>query len=95
MAQIHFGRDYPGVVPQAPSGAGTTKYLREDGTWAVPSSSGGSSLLSELEDVNISSPSENQALIYSQVEEKWVNGLPLGLSIINGKIAQTITMEDS
>ncbi len=28
-----------GLVPSPPTTAGTTKYLREDGTWAVPSSS--------------------------------------------------------
>lgn len=29
-----------GLVPQPPATAGTTKYLREDGTWAVPSGGG-------------------------------------------------------
>ena len=36
-----FSRNKSGVVPQAPSGTGTSKYLREDGTWAVPSGGGG------------------------------------------------------
>jgi hypothetical protein len=31
-----------GVVPDPGAVAGTTRYLREDGTWAAPSSSGGS-----------------------------------------------------
>jgi hypothetical protein len=34
-----FSRSSNGVVPQAPSGSGTTKYLREDGTWSVPTAS--------------------------------------------------------
>ena len=29
-----------GLVPDTPSTAGTTKFLREDGTWAVPSGGG-------------------------------------------------------
>lgn len=36
-----FSRNKSGVVPQAPSGIGTSKYLREDGTWAVPPGGGG------------------------------------------------------
>jgi len=30
-----------GLVPDTPSTAGTTKFLREDGTWVVPSGGGG------------------------------------------------------
>lgn len=30
-----------GLVPDTPSTAGTTKFLREDGTWAVPAGGGG------------------------------------------------------
>lgn len=94
MAQIHFSRNYPGVVPKAPAipagGTGTTKYLREDGTWAEPPGSSGSSTLEELEDVDINIPSKGQTLVYDSTESKWKNGLPLGLSIIDGKIAQTI-----
>jgi hypothetical protein len=33
-----------GLVPDTPSTAGTSKYLREDGTWAEPSSSSSSSI---------------------------------------------------
>lgn len=36
-----FSRNKSGLVPKAPSGTGTSKYLREDGTWAVPSGGGG------------------------------------------------------
>lgn len=35
-----FGRTIAGAVP-APGGTGTTKFLREDGTWQAPVSSGG------------------------------------------------------
>lgn len=31
-----FTRSANGLAPAAPAGTGTTKYLREDGTWAVP-----------------------------------------------------------
>lgn len=69
-----FTRNKAGVVPQAPSGTGTTKYLREDGTWAEPSGSGGSSTLVDLEDVDISDPESGQGLVYNEETEKWENG---------------------
>lgn len=44
MAQIHFSRNYPGIVPKAPAipegETGDKKYLREDGTWAEPEGGG-------------------------------------------------------
>jgi hypothetical protein len=33
---VVFTRSANGLAPAAPAGTGTTKYLREDGTWAVP-----------------------------------------------------------
>ena len=33
---VVFTRSVNGLAPAAPAGAGTTKYLREDGTWQVP-----------------------------------------------------------
>jgi hypothetical protein len=33
---VVFTRSANGLAPAAPAGAGTTKYLREDGTWQVP-----------------------------------------------------------
>jgi len=33
---VVFTRSTNGLAPAAPAGTGTTKYLREDGTWAVP-----------------------------------------------------------
>lgn len=73
-----FSRIKNGLVPQAPSGTGTTKYLREDGTWAVPSGGGGggSSTLADLEDVNLSSLSDGQNLSYNATSQKWENKTP-------------------
>ena len=70
-----FSRTKSGVVPQAPSGTGTTKYLREDGTWAVPSGGGGggASALADLEDVNITEPTDGQLLTYNATAEVWEN----------------------
>ncbi len=36
------GSHAPGIVPDPPSSSGSTKYLREDATWAVPAVSAGS-----------------------------------------------------
>lgn len=36
-----FNRTRNGTVPKAPSGDGTSKYLREDGQWAEPEGGGG------------------------------------------------------
>ena len=33
---VVFTRSANGLVPAAPTGTGTTKYLREDGTWVIP-----------------------------------------------------------
>jgi hypothetical protein len=41
----------PGAVPDPGSSAGSTKYLREDGTWATPSGGGGSSPLTTKGDL--------------------------------------------
>lgn len=73
-----FTRSKAGVVPQAPSGTGTTKFLREDGTWAVPSGGGGggSSTLADLEDVNLNNPSDGQNLSYNATSQKWENKTP-------------------
>lgn len=53
-------------------GSDTTKYLRNDGTWAVPAG-GGSSTLAELSDVTITSVANNQKLAYNSTSSKWVN----------------------
>src|SRR5438105_2082693 len=40
-----------GVTPDTPAGSGTTKYLREDATWAVPPGGGSTSPLTTKGDV--------------------------------------------
>ena len=62
-----------GGVPDPGATAGTTRYLREDGTWAVPSTSSGSSTLAGDTDVSISSPANNQLLAYINSAAKWEN----------------------
>ena len=65
------GTDYV-VQGSGYSGTGNgSKFLREDGTWQTVSG-GGSTTLSGLTDVSISSPSNGQVLKYNG--SKWVNG---------------------
>lgn len=67
-----------GRVP-APTSADRTKYLKGDGTWDTPSGGGGgSSTLAGLTDVNISSPTDGQALVYDATDDEWVNGTVSG-----------------
>ena len=61
-----------GRVP-APSAGDNTKYLRGDGTWQTVSGGGGSSSLSGLTDVSISSPTNGQVLKYNSTTLKWEN----------------------
>lgn len=63
-----------GRVP-APTSAERGKYLKGDGTWDTPSGGGGgSSTLDGLTDVNISSPTNGQALVYDATNQVWING---------------------
>lgn len=67
-----------GNVP-APAIADKDKFLKGDGTWATPSGGGGgSSTLAGLTDVNISSPTNGQALVYDATNQEWVNGTVSG-----------------
>lgn len=67
-----------GRVP-APTSADRTKYLKGDGTWDTPSGGGGgSSTLAGLTDVNLSSPTDGQALVYDDTNDEWVNGTVSG-----------------
>ncbi|MFT0167476.1 hypothetical protein ACLKMY_00410 [Paraburkholderia mimosarum] len=69
----------PGGVPDPGATAGTTRYLREDGSWQVPPGSGGSSTLSGLSDVNVT-------------EGAGIDGLPLVFNNATGKwVAQSIS----
>jgi hypothetical protein len=62
-----------GAVPDPGATAGTTRFLREDGTWVVPSGSGGSTTFAGLTDVSISSPTNGQYAVYNSSTGKWNN----------------------
>lgn len=66
-----------GLVP-APSVGDNEKFLRGDGTWQTASGGGGSSTLAGLTDVNLSSPTDGQALVYDATNQEWVNGTVSG-----------------
>ena len=51
--------------------AGSTTYLRGDGTWSTPNS--GSSSLAADSDVAIVAPSNKQVLTYNSSDSKWEN----------------------
>lgn len=71
-----------GQVPtgQLASGtASTSVYLRGDGTWQTPPSSGGSTTLGGDTDVSITSPANGQVLTYDSTSSLWKNqALPSG-----------------
>ena len=62
-----------GLVP-APASGDNEKFLAGDGTWKTPQS--GSQTLDGLTDVELTSPSVGQALLFDGTE--WVNGTPSG-----------------
>lgn len=63
-----------GIVPDPGSIAGTTKYLREDGSWSVPpGASSGSSTLAGDTDVAISGAADKQVLAYDSASATWKN----------------------
>lgn len=49
---------------------------------------GGASALTDLDDVNISSPSQGEVLKYDANTQKWVNGADTAypFTIVNGKV---------
>lgn len=53
-----FSRTARGMVPSAPAGTGTAKFLREDGTWAEPT------IQSAVSDVRLGSTSSTAASGY-------------------------------
>jgi hypothetical protein len=53
-------------------GGGSTKFLREDGTWQTVSG-GGPLALDDLTDVTLSSPAVNDILLYNDSTSQWEN----------------------
>ena len=81
-----------GFVP-APAIADRNKYLKGDGTWGEVSTVGD---LDDLGDVNITDPTDGEALIYDATNDEWVNGevggavddvVMNGQSIVTNKVA--------
>lgn len=84
-----------GVIPTARLGTGTqntTTFLRGDGTWATVSAGGGSTTLSGLSDVTVSSPAIGNFLRYNGTV--WVNANPsasdVGLGTIQADVNKKI-----
>lgn len=87
-----------GLVP-APASGDNTKFLRGDGTWqTVSGGGGGSSSLAGLTDVNISSPTDGQGLVYDATNQEWVNGTVSGditdIDFSNMTTSQTMDLID-
>lgn len=63
-----------GGVPDPGATSGTTRFLREDGTWQVPAGSGGSSTLASLTDVNVTEGAgiNGYSLTWNNATSKWV-----------------------
>lgn len=89
-----------GRVP-APTSADRTKYLKGDGTWDTPSGGGGgSSTLAGLTDVDLSSPTDGQALVYDATNQIWVNsdvsgGGGTAHRVYLGELCPRVTAQDS
>lgn len=60
-----------GLVP-APLAGDEDKYLKGDGTWAAVQAGAGA--LSGLSDVDLTTPTDGQALVYDETNDVWVNG---------------------
>lgn len=58
-----------------------------------PGGGGGASTLTNLDDVNISSPSDGQVLRYDNASSKWVNADTdiSPFSVVDGKVCITFT----
>lgn len=52
----------------------TNMYVKISGAWSEVSTGGGSSTLAGLTDVDITTPSDGQALLYDAQNSKWING---------------------
>lgn len=84
-----FAGSTHGLVPAATSGD-ATKFLQGDGTWATPSS--GSSSLSGLSDVTLTSLTDGQVLKYDATSNKWINYTDSGA---NDAVTQTATSDNN
>lgn len=60
-----------GLVP-APAAGDEGKFLKGDGTWDTVSP--GSASLASLTDVDLTNPTDGQALVYDATNQEWVNG---------------------
>ena len=83
-----FAGSAHGLVPPVSTQAG--KYLKDDGTWGNPAS--GSSSISTLTDVNLSSLANGQILKYNSTSQKWENANESGGTDVN--VTQTATDSD-
>ena len=65
----------------------------KDGKFQTGSGGGGVSALIDLDDVNISSPSDGQVLRYDNASSKWVNADTdiSPFSVVDGKVCITFT----
>ena len=68
-----------GLVP-APLAGDEDKYLKGDGTWAAVQAGAGA--LSGLSDVELTSPTDGQALVYDANNDEWVNGNVSGGTLV-------------
>ena len=85
-----------GSITDGPAlGNDTTKYVRNDGTWAVPAGTGGISSLDDIPDVNITSVSDGQILKYDSSSSKWVNGSGGGMAINGANAAVNVGMTET
>lgn len=79
-----FAGSTHGLVPAVQTQAG--KFLKDDGTWGTPST--GSSSLSGLSDVTLTTPTDGQVLKYDATNNVWVNDTDSGA---NDAVTQTAT----
>ena len=79
-----FAGSTHGLVPAVQTQTG--KFLKDDGTWGTPST--GSSSLSGLSDVTLTTPTDGQVLKYDATNNVWVNDTDSGA---NDAVTQTAT----
>lgn len=72
------------ITDAAALGNDTTKFLRNDGEWAVPPGTGGVPSIGDIGDVSITSATDGQVLKYNSTNSEWENG-SLDLSTLEKK----------